>query len=70
MIDQRPNGIDLATACNYFLKAKQQLCDASETGDQIAVNAITGHVNNSMPARCREHISDERLKSVVAHVHD
>lgn len=43
---------------------------AGDSKDQVAVDAIMGHVDNSMAARYREEISDERLRSVVDHVHE
>lgn len=43
---------------------------AGETGDQAAVDAIMGHVDNSMAATYRERIGDDRLLRVVNHVHD
>ena len=42
---------------------------AGESRDQVAVNAIMGHVDNSMAATYRERISDERLRAVVNTVH-
>lgn len=42
---------------------------AGETRDQVAVNAITGHVDSSMAGVYRERISDERLRAVVDTVH-
>ncbi|MAT70672.1 MAG: hypothetical protein CMJ58_14235 [Planctomycetaceae bacterium] len=36
--------------------------------DQVAVNAIMGHVDNSMAAEYRERIDDQRLRKVVDHV--
>ena len=41
-----------------------------ESRDQVAVNAIMGHVDNSMAAVYRERISDERLKAVTDHVRE
>jgi integrase len=41
---------------------------AGETRDQIAVNAVMGHADQTMAAAYREHISDERLHTVVNHV--
>lgn len=38
---------------------------AGESRDQVAVNAIMGHVDNSMAGVYRERISDERLRAVV-----
>jgi len=40
-----------------------------ESKDQVAVNAIMGHVDSSMAATYRERISDERLKAVTDVVH-
>ena len=42
---------------------------AGESRDQVAVNAIMGHVDNTMAAHYRERISDERLQHVVDYVH-
>lgn len=42
---------------------------ASGTRDQAAVNAIMGHVDESMSAVYRERIDDARLVAVVDHVH-
>lgn len=42
---------------------------AGESKDQVAVNAVMGHVDNSMAAVYREQISDDRLKAVTDHVH-
>lgn len=41
-----------------------------ESRDQIAVNHIMGHADQSMAAVYRERISDDRLRNVVDHVHD
>jgi len=41
-----------------------------ETKDHVAVNSIMGHVDDSMAATYREHISDERLIAVTDFVHD
>ncbi|MEX2310303.1 MAG: site-specific integrase [Pirellulales bacterium] len=38
---------------------------ASESRDQVAVNHLMGHANNTMAERYREWISDERLHDVV-----
>jgi integrase len=43
---------------------------AGESKDQIAVNALMGHVDNSMAGVYRERISDARLRAVVDVVHD
>jgi integrase len=39
-----------------------------ETRDQVAVNAIMGHVEDTMAAAYRERVSDERLRAVTDHV--
>jgi integrase len=41
-----------------------------ESIDQVAVNAIMGHSDQSMAGLYRERISDERLRAVVEHVRD
>lgn len=41
---------------------------AGESRDQVAVDAIMGHVDASMAGHYRERISDERLQAVVDHV--
>ena len=38
---------------------------AGESKDQVAVNSIMGHCDNSMAGVYREKISDQRLKDVV-----
>jgi integrase len=43
---------------------------AGECGDQVAVDAIMGHVDSSMAQTYRERITDDRLRSVVQHVHN
>jgi integrase len=42
---------------------------AGESRDQVAVDAIMGHVDSSMAGEYRECISDERLVAVTNHVH-
>ena len=41
---------------------------AGATADQVAVDAIMGHVDSTMAAEYREHIDDARLVAVVNHV--
>jgi len=43
---------------------------AGESRDQVAVNAIMGHVDSSMAGVYRERISDERLIAVTDTVHN
>ena len=40
-----------------------------ESIDQVAVNAIMGHVDTTMAGHYRERISDERLKAVTDTIH-
>ncbi len=42
---------------------------AGGCGDQVAVDAIMGHVSNDMASLYRERIDDERLRKAVDHVH-
>ncbi|MGA2062952.1 MAG: tyrosine-type recombinase/integrase [Thermoguttaceae bacterium] len=42
---------------------------AGDSRDQVAVDAIMGHADDSMASLYRERISDDRLKAVVDHVH-
>jgi integrase len=42
---------------------------AGESRDQVAVDAIMGHTDDSMAARYRERISDARLEAVTDFVH-
>lgn len=42
---------------------------AGESKDQVAVNHIMGHVDDSMAGEYREHISDARLRAVTDYVH-
>jgi len=41
---------------------------AGASRDQVAVDAVMGHVDASMAAEYRENLEDERLKAVVEHV--
>ena len=43
---------------------------AGGTADQVAVDAIMGHIDSSMAGNYRHHIEAARLQKVVAHVHD
>jgi integrase len=42
---------------------------AGDSRDQVAVNAIMGHIDATMAANYRERIDDDRLKAVVDYVH-
>ena len=42
---------------------------AGESRDQVAVDFIMGHVDESMAERYRERIGDDRLRGVTDHVH-
>jgi integrase len=39
-----------------------------DTGDQVAVDAIMGHVREDMASMYRERVNDERLRRVTDHV--
>ncbi len=43
---------------------------AGESRDQIAIDAVMGHVDPSMGASYRHGVSDDRLRAVVGAVHD
>jgi len=55
--------------CFYALRHTFETVGGKST-DQIAVNAIMGHIDDSMAAAYREGISDERLRAVSDKVHD
>lgn len=54
---------------NYYALRHTFETVAGETGDQIAVDAIMGHLRDDMATLYREQISDARLQAVIAHVH-
>jgi integrase len=56
-------GIGFYTLCHTFET------EAGGSKDQVAVNAIMGHVDETMAANYRERIDDARLQAVVDHVH-
>jgi integrase len=63
------NLLDLKTPgiCFYALRHTFATIGAGRL-DQIAVNAIMGHVDESIPAHYRETIDDSRLQAVVSHI--
>ena len=56
---------------NFYTLRRQFEIVAGDSRDQVAVNAIMGHVDDSMAAVYRQNqISDDRLRDVVQHVHN
>ena len=54
---------------NFYTLRRQFEIVAGESRDQVAVDAIMGHVDNSMAGVYRQNvISDDRLRDVVNHV--
>ena len=43
---------------------------AGDSRDQIAIDAVMGHTDDSMASVYRERIDDDRLVAVVEHVHE
>jgi len=62
-LDLHRNGIGFYTLRHIFATV------GGGTRDQVAVNAIMGHVDSSMSAHYREKIEDSRLRAVTNHVH-
>jgi len=62
----------LRPGLNFYALRHSFATVGEETGDQVAVDAIMGHVppRNDMRAVYRERLTDERLRRVVDHVHD
>lgn len=58
-------GITGRSGLNFYTLRHQFETQAGESIDQVAVDSIMGHVDNSMGGQYRERISDERLKAVV-----
>ncbi len=63
----KKTGIYRKQVCFYALRHTFETV-AGQTRDQIAVNAIMGHVDDSMAANYRHDIADDRLRAVVDHV--
>lgn len=61
---ERKRGLGFYTLRHVFAT------EAGESLDQVAVNAIMGHSDESMPANYRHKITDKRLKAVTNFVHD
>jgi integrase len=53
---------------NFYVLRHTHETIAGESRDQVAVNAIMGHVDNTMSGTYRERISDERLLAVSERV--
>ena len=61
--------LDITGNRNFYALRHSFETIGGESRDQISVNSIMGHVDNSMAGVYRERISDERLKAVVNTVH-
>jgi integrase len=61
-------GLDINGRRNFYALRHTFETIGGEERDQVAVNAIMGHVDDSMAALYRERISDERLVAVAEHV--
>ncbi len=55
-------------ARNFYASRRSFETIGGETKDQVAVNFIMGHADESMAAAYRERISDDRLRAVSDHV--
>jgi integrase len=64
----RKLGINGRKGLNFYTLRHCFETQAGECRDQVAVDAIMGHVDSSMAAVYRERISDERLVAVTEHV--
>jgi integrase len=57
------------TGLNFYTLRRQFEIVGGESRDQVAVDAVMGHVDDSMAAIYRQNvISDERLRAVTDHV--
>jgi integrase len=63
------NGLDINGSRNFYALRHTFETIGGESRDQVAVNAIMGHVDSSMAGVYRERISDERLLAVTDTVH-
>jgi integrase len=57
------------TGHNFYSLRRTFETIAGASKDQVAVDYIMGHADNSMAERYRQGIEDERLKATVDHVH-
>ena len=62
--------LELPPGRNFYALRHTFATVAGESRDQVAVDAVMGHVDGSMAGQYRERISDERLMDVVDAVHD
>lgn len=62
------NALNINGARNFYATRHSFETVGGETKDQVAVNSIMGHADESMSAAYRERISDERLRAVAEHV--
>jgi integrase len=58
-------GIKARRGVNFYTLRHVFETQAGESRDQVAVDAVMGHVDPSMGGQYRERISDDRLKTVV-----
>ncbi|MSR56894.1 MAG: hypothetical protein EXS05_04395 [Planctomycetaceae bacterium] len=61
-------GITGRRGLNFYALRHSFATIASESRDQVSVDALMGHVDSSMAGQYRERIGDERLRAVVNHV--
>lgn len=61
-------GIDVRRGVSFYTLRHVFETHAGESRDQIAVDAIMGHVDSSMAGQYRERISDDRLRAAADHV--